>query len=71
MRDWKAELLDHARRNLPVVAIAGDNGPRQPPPTPEQLAEYHEAERARLLAQWVAAGHPPEKFGYYVAPSMP
>lgn len=49
-----------------TIIITGDNGPRQPTPTTEQLAEYHEAERARLLAQWVANGHPPEKFGYYV-----
>lgn len=48
--------------------ITGDNGPRQPTPTPEQLAAYHTQERERLLAQWIAAGHPPDKFFYEVRP---
>lgn len=50
------------------IIVTGDNKPR-PPMTDEEFMEALDAEEARLRAEWIANGFPPEKFFFaYVPP---
>lgn len=50
-----------------AIIKVGDNKPSSPMSNEEFQAALV-ADEARLRAEWIAAGHPPEKFFYTVVP---